>query len=253
MGNWKMNKDLMSATGFVEDFHKLARDTAGRIDIVLFPPYPLIRPMVEAIKHGARWSDGIDIGAQDLHVAERGAFTGAVSGICLKSVGATWVIVGHSERRNIFGDDDAAVNHKLKAALGFTLNVVLCVGESLDVRDGKRQDEFVLDQLDKAFDGVSIESTERLCIAYEPIWAIGTGRNAGEREIEPMMALIRSWADDAGMPGGGENLRVLYGGSVNAENAGELFALEGVDGFLVGGASLEAFTFSSILDEMITE
>jgi len=125
MGNWKMNKDFSSATGIIGEFFKLAPDVGGEIDVVVFPPFPLIRAVVEAVKKGARWSDFIEVGAQDLYPGERGAYTGAVSALCLKSVGATRVIVGHSERRNIFGDDDAVVNTKLKTALAFNLSPVL--------------------------------------------------------------------------------------------------------------------------------
>jgi triosephosphate isomerase len=253
MGNWKMNKDLSSATGFIEEFLKLAPDVRGAIDIVIFPPFPLIRPVVEAVRQGARWSDLIEVGAQDMHPGERGAYTGAVSGLCLKSVGATRVIIGHSERRWLFGDDDGIINAKLKTALAFTIRPVLCVGEPLEVRDDGKQEEFVLDQLDGAYEGVDLDSAAAVTIAYEPVWAIGTGRNATLAEIVPMMALMRDWADRAGIPGGGESLTLLYGGSVNQENASELYSGDGVDGFLVGGASLEAFSFTAILEIMAEE
>ncbi len=250
MGNWKMNKEFSSATGFVEEFFKLAPDVGGEIEIVLFPPYPLIRPVVEAAK-SARWSDSIEIGAQDMHPGERGAFTGAVSGMCLKSVGATWIIVGHSERRNIFGDGDDIVNTKLKAALAHKLRPVLCVGESLEIREALEHEDYVSNQLDRAFDGISADDVDVVTVAYEPIWAIGTGRTATDAEVAPMMMVIRQWADKTGFPGGGDSLRVLYGGSVTPENTSELYGIEGVDGFLVGGASLEAFSFAGILDVMV--
>jgi triosephosphate isomerase len=250
MGNWKMNKDFSSATGFIGEFFKLAPDVGGRIDVVVFPPFPLIRTVVEAVKEGARWSDLVEVGAQDLYPAERGAYTGAVSGLCLKSVGATRVLVGHSERRNVFGDDDAVVNTKLKAALAYNLNPVLCIGEPLDVREAGDEDKFVRGQLDKAFLDISLDGMGKVTLAYEPLWAIGTGRNATDAEVAPMMVAIREWAEQVGIPGGGESLCVLYGGSVTPENTAELYGLDGVDGFLVGGASIEAFSFVSILEIM---
>ncbi len=250
MGNWKMNKDLSSATGFVGEFLKLAPDVGGEIDIVVFPPFPLIRPVYEAARSAARWSDFISIGAQDLHHEERGAFTGAVSGLCLKSVGATHVIVGHSERRWVFGDDDKTVNLKFKTALGMGFHTVLCVGEKLESRKSGDFESVLASQLDDAFDKIALSSSDNISIAYEPVWAIGTGANATPKEIGPMMAFIRGWADKARIPGGGDTLRLLYGGSVNQENAAELYSVDGVDGFLVGGASLEAFSFAAILDIM---
>jgi triosephosphate isomerase len=251
MGNWKMNKDLSSAVSYVEEFFKLARDTGGKIDIVLFPPFPLIHPVVEAIRGGARWTDLFAVGAQDMHFAEKGAYTGAVSGICIKSVGATHVIIGHSERRTLFGDDNKTVGAKLKSALEMGLVPVLCVGEPLDIRDAGREEEYVIRQLKSAFDKIETRSLRSFTFAYEPIWAIGTGRNATRDEIEPMHNLIRKWASKVGFQGGGDSVRILYGGSVNPDNARELYDIDGVDGFLVGGASLEAYSFAAILDAMI--
>jgi len=250
MGNWKMNKDLSSAISFVGEFFKLAPDVGGRIDIVLFPPFPLIKPIVDAIRKGARWSDLVEVGAQDMHPAEHGAFTGAVSGLCIKSVGADYVIVGHSERRWIFGDTDTAVNSKLRAAIALTLHPILCVGETLETRKAGMHFVFLQSQLDAAFAEIDPAKATDVSIAYEPIWAIGTGVNATPVEVGPMIEMIRRWADGAGFPGGGNSLRILYGGSVNEQNSAGLYAVDGVDGFLVGGASLEAFTFAAILDLM---
>lgn len=251
MGNWKMNMDLSSATGFAGEFFKLAPDSSGEIDIVIFPPFPLIRPFFEAVKQGARWSDFVGIGAQDMHPAERGAYTGAVSGLCLKSVGATYVLIGHSERRWVFGEDDELIHAKMMAALGMTLRPVLCVGEKLESRKAGEHEDVLLSQLDKAFGDEVKNISSDISIAYEPVWAIGTGVNATPAEVGPMIDLIRKWADKSGLKGGGESIRVLYGGSVTDDNASELYAVDGIDGFLVGGASLEAFKFAAILEAMI--
>ncbi|MCH8153020.1 MAG: triosephosphate isomerase [Planctomycetes bacterium] len=252
-----MNSDLSSAVGFVEEFFKHISGIEGKIrelfDVVIFPQFPLIKPIVDSVEAGARWSDLLRVGAQDIQPEDRGAFTGAVNGICLKSVGVSSVIIGHSERRWFFGDSDSLVNAKLSTTINMNFEPVLCIGEPGEIRDKGEQDSFVLAQLETAFDSVKLDSISAISLAYEPVWSIGTGRNATEAEIAPMIELIRGFATKAGFPGGGANLRILYGGSVNPQNASELYSIDGVDGFLVGGASLDALSFSAILDAMAGE
>src|SRR5262245_18247094 len=215
---------------------------APRSRVAIFPPYTAlaaVRPVIEGT--------AVALGAQDLHWEAEGAYTGEISGPMLADAGCGYVIVGHSERRHQLGEDDAQVRRKLEAALRAGLTPIVCVGERLSEREAGRTDEVVTRQVRAALDGLSAAASRTLCFAYEPVWAIGTGRVATPAQAAEAHARVRATADHVSGAGLGEGLCVLYGGSVKAENAAALFAEEQVDGVLVGGASLDADGFVRIV------
>ncbi|RMG10034.1 MAG: triose-phosphate isomerase [Planctomycetota bacterium] len=200
------------------------------------PPFPFLEAVGRAIAGSA-----VLLVAQDLHPEAQGAFTGAVSGPMLASLGVERVLVGHSERRSLFGEDDACVAAKLRGALAAGLDPILCVGERLAEREAGRQEAVVAAQLDAAFADLDPAARARLLVAYEPVWAIGTGVTATPEQAGAMHAFIRSHLGPAAPP-------ILYGGSVKPKNASDLAATPGIDGFLVGGASLDADSFLAIVE-----
>lgn len=238
--NWKMNKKIFEAETFAVSLRASLTDIPD-CDLVLFPPF-LSLPTVARELGGT----GVGIGAQDIFWEEEGAFTGEVSGEMIRDAGAGYVLVGHSERRNVIGEDDETVARKLRAALSSGLTPILCVGEKLSHREAGEAETFVERQLDRALSVVSPGEAEELVVAYEPVWAIGTGKTATPDDAEEMHALVRRlFGERFGNEAGGR-LRVQYGGSVKPENAGSLLERREIDGLLVGGASLEVDTFIAI-------
>ena len=240
VGNWKMNgtRAMLAEARAID---RAASRYPG-VTVALAPPFTLIAPMREAVS-------AIGVGGQDCHAEPKGAFTGEVSAIQLKEAGADFAIVGHSERRAVHGETDAMVKAKAEAALATGLGAILCVGEMLAERDGGQAEALVARQLDGSLpsgDAAAAGVPERLAIAYEPVWAIGTGRVAAVADVVAMHAALRQRLI-AAYGDAGESVRILYGGSVNAENAAALLAAEGVDGALVGGASLTAEAFLPIV------
>jgi triosephosphate isomerase (TIM) len=235
-GNWKMH-GLSSDLDKVRAIAAASNDYPG-VDVALCVPAILI-------ERAARAVPGFAIGAQDVHHAEKGAHTGGTSALMLLDAGASLTIVGHSERREAHRESDDDVKAKAEAALSAGLNVILCVGESLDVRERGGAVATVTAQLDGSLPR-SLEGEAELAIAYEPIWAIGTGKVPTSRDIAEMHAAIRARLSERYGAGGGQ-VRILYGGSVKASNAGEIFAIADVDGALVGGASLMAADFIPIV------
>ena len=211
---------------------------AADVDVTVCPP----SVWLDAVRERLRGS-GVALGAQTVHPAESGAFTGEVSVAMLTDVGARYVIVGHSERRQLFGESDADAAARVAAAQAAGLAPILCVGETLDQRDAGDAEATVLAQLAASLDGV--ESAGDLVVAYEPVWAIGTGRTATPEQAQAMHAAIRSWLTDRFGDG---HVEILYGGSVKPGNAADLFAQPDLDGALVGGASLDAASFGAIVD-----
>ena len=239
--NWKMNKTVHEAVVFAKEFRGLLKDAAG-VEIVLAPPFTALHAVAEAVRNSP-----IGIAGQDLYWEREGAFTGATSGAMLKEAGAEYVIIGHSERRRLFGDTDAIVNRKLVAALGAELTPIVCIGETLEERE-REETAAVLDrQLKAGLDGLRGDQIATLVLAYEPVWAIGTGRNATPMQAaeahEHIRTRIRQWfgADAA------DHCHVIYGGSVKPDNIHELIVLPDVDGALVGGASLDVHGFFDIV------
>lgn len=235
-GNWKMN-GLSSDLAEVRAIADASRDYSA-VDVALCVPAILIERASRAVPAFA-------IGGQDVHQDERGAYTGSTSAEMLLDAGATLTIVGHSERREAQRETDAVVKAKAEAALGVGLDVILCIGESLEVRERGAAVETVVTQLEASLPG-SLRKEAELAIAYEPIWAIGTGKIPTTAEIAEMHAAVRSCLA-VRFGSGGEEVRILYGGSVKPSNAGEIFSIADVDGALVGGASLKAADFIPIV------
>jgi triosephosphate isomerase len=239
--NWKMYKTPDQTRDFFRDFLPLV---AGhdRDEIVVCPPFIDIPTAVEATK-----GSNVAVGAQDLHWEKEGAYTGEISTGMLLSVGVTHVIIGHSERRQYFGETDDVVNLKLKAALEAGLTPITCVGEVLEEREANLTEDVLRRQCLRAFHAISAKKAAKLVIAYEPVWAIGTGKTATPQLAADAHVLIRAEAAKAFGQEHADNLRILYGGSVKPENAKALMAEAEIDGALVGGASLDPKSFAAIV------
>ena len=239
--NWKMFKTAEQARDFFRDFLPLV---AGheRDEIVVCPPYLAIPASVEACQGSA-----IAVGGQNLHWEKEGAFTGEISAAMLLAAGASHVIIGHSERRQFFGETDDVVNLKLKAALEAGLTPIVCVGEVLEEREAGLTEDVLRRQCLRAFHAISGKKAAKLIVAYEPVWAIGTGKTATPQMAADAHALIRSEAEKAFGEEFGQQLRILYGGSVKPENVKALMAESEIDGALVGGASLDPKSFAAIV------
>lgn len=239
-GNWKMNKSPEDVTLFMERFPNLVKDTKN--EVILCVPFVDI---VEAL----RLSKGtnIKIGAQNMHFKESGAYTGEISPKMLKSMGVEYVIIGHSERRQYFNETDESVNLKIKSALEYGLKPIVCVGETLTQREEGITKDFVTTQVRLALEGISKDSLKEIIIAYEPIWAIGTGKTASSKDADEVCAWIRDEVQN--LYGDiSDEIIIQYGGSVKSSNARELFEMPNIDGGLVGGASLEPEEFSKIVN-----
>ncbi|MBX9602719.1 MAG: triose-phosphate isomerase [Bryobacteraceae bacterium] len=241
-GNWKMYKDPRQTRAFFDDFLPAAAAASGR-EIVICPPFLSIPAAVDAAQGTA-----IGIGAQNLHFEKEGAFTGEVSAAMIAASGARWVIVGHSERRQFFGETDASVLKKTVAALVAGLRPIVCLGEMLAERESGRTDEVLERQFSGGIAGLAPDQFSEIVIAYEPVWAIGTGRTATPETAQEAHRLLRELASaEFGAKAAG-NLRILYGGSVKPDNIQGLMAQPDLDGALVGGASLDAKSFASIVN-----
>ena len=239
--NWKMYKTVEEAEAFVAAFRKLAAGITG-VDIVVAPPYTALTAVVAGLK-------GVPVGVagQDLHWEPEGAFTGAISASMLAQAGATHAIIGHSERRRLFGDTDESVNRKTRAALDAGLTPIVCIGETLEERDGGQALQILERQAERSLDGLACDQVASLVVAYEPVWAIGTGRNATAEQAEEAHAHIRATLERTFGADAANSCRILYGGSVKPGNARELVAQPNVDGALVGGASLDPQSFFEIV------
>jgi triosephosphate isomerase len=240
-GNWKMHKTAAEGAALAGELKALL--AAGRgAEVVLCPPFPALEAVGAVIR-----GSGLALGAQNLHAEAKGAFTGEVSGPMLAAAGCAFVIVGHSERRRHSGEDDALVATKLRAALAHGLTPIVCVGETLEEREAERTAEVLVRQVRGAYGGLDQEAARGTVLAYEPVWAIGTGRVASPAQARDAHALIRATLERVVAEDAGREMAILYGGSVTADNAPALFAEQEVDGALVGGASLEAAGFARIV------
>jgi triosephosphate isomerase (TIM) len=239
-GNWKMFKGVADAVAYAKEFRALARDLTA-VELVIAPPFTAVHGVADALRNS-----GIATAGQDCFWEKEGAFTGAVSASMLKEAGAALVILGHSERRRVFGDTDADVARKIHAAYAAGLAPIACIGETLEEREAGRTFEVLDTQLKAAIEGLSAEQFAQMVIAYEPVWAIGTGRNATPEQAQEAHAHIRgrlrAWlgADAA------DKCQILYGGSVKPDNARAILQQSDVDGALVGGASLDPQGFFAI-------
>ena len=237
--NWKMHKTVHDAVAFVREFGAFARDV-DRADMILAPPFTALAAAADAAR-----DMNVSIAAQDLYFEREGAFTGEISALMIRDAGATHVIVGHSERRRLFGDTDDWVNRKTRAAFASELTPIVCIGETLAEREANQTLDVLDRQIRAGLDTLTGDQIATLLVAYEPVWAIGTGLTPTNDDILAMHAHIRQELsrrfNDAAA------IRILYGGSVKPDNAAEIFKVEGVNGALVGGASLKAKDFLAIV------
>ena len=237
--NWKMHHGPTAAAAYAARFAELVHPGAGR-NLWFFPPAVSLAAVVRAL--GGR--PDVVVGAQDAHWEAQGAYTGAISMPMVADAGGRAVLVGHSERRHVFGETDEETGRKVRAAVRQGLVPVLCVGERLDQRDAGRTEQVVVRQLEAALHGLGPPDLATLVVAYEPVWAIGTGRTAHPADASAVHAVIRDWLGALGAP---EGLSILYGGSVKVDNVVALLAAPGVDGVLVGGASLDPDGWAEIV------
>ena len=240
--NWKMNKTPAETAAFLEDFLPRFSGPCG-VDVVIAPTFVCL-PKAGELMAG---QSAVSLSAQNMSAESSGAFTGEISADMLKSVGVQYVILGHSERRSLYGETDAGINSKVKAALSSGLLPILCVGETLEERDGGRIEEVLTTQLTGSLEGIDQSGIEKTVIAYEPVWAIGTGRTATPGQAQEAQAIVRKVLGDLYGAATAANIRIQYGGSAKPANAAELISQPDVDGFLVGGASLEAESFFGIV------
>ncbi len=237
-GNWKMNKTVAQARELVRDL--LAQKLPDGVDVVVAPPFTALAAAAEELR-----GSGVKLGAQSMSYADDGAFTGEISPVMLKDVGVEYVIIGHSERRAMCGETDEGCNRKVIAALKHGLNPIMAVGETLEQHEAGQTLEVVLRQTKAGLAGLSPEDVGRVAIAYEPIWAIGTGKVDQPENAEAVIAAIRGAADGLAVS------RILYGGSMKGDNAPGLMAQPDIDGGLIGGASLTAKAFSAVIDAAV--
>ncbi|MBO8129384.1 MAG: triose-phosphate isomerase [Peptococcaceae bacterium] len=240
-GNWKMNKTATEAVSFCLELRDRVADI-DRVDILVCPPFTALKPVADVLD-GSR----VMVGAQNMYAADEGAYTGEVSPRMLLDAGCSFVILGHSERRQYFGETDRMVNEKVRVALRYGLKPIVCVGESLEQREKGTTTTVVGEQVRNALSGVAAEEAAGLVIAYEPVWAIGTGRTASPKDAQEVNAFIREVV--AGLLGASfaGKVCILYGGSVKPDNARDLMSQPDIDGALVGGASLDINSFIGII------
>jgi triosephosphate isomerase len=243
-GNWKMNLNHLEAIALVQKLaFSLNEQQLSDVEVVVLPPFVDIRS-VQTLVDGDKLLIGY--GAQDLSPHQSGAYTGDISGAMLAKLGCQYVVVGHSERRQYHHEDDALVNAKVKAALANGITPILCVGEGLTIREAGEQVEYTLRQLDAALAGFKTDQVEKIVVAYEPIWAIGTGKTATPEDAQEVIGALRNQIADKYSGGAADRMRILYGGSVKANNIATIMAEPDIDGALVGGASIDAEEFVRI-------
>ena len=243
-GNWKMNTDSNTSVALAEGIGLKSQDIAGtKVDVMICPPFVYLPNVIDAVK-----TEHISVGAQDVYFESNGAFTGEISVEMLKDIGCTYVLCGHSERRHVIGETDEVINKKLSAALSGGLLPILCVGETKDQRETEQTTDVVTTQLKEGLSGLGEEKTLAVTIAYEPVWAIGTGLTATPEQAQEVHSLIRKLLAEMYNEDLAGQIRILYGGSVKPNNAAELMGQDNIDGVLVGGASLKVDDFMAIIE-----
>lgn len=244
-GNWKMNLDHASGLQLFSEILTLtSAEKNGKQEVVVCPPFIHLSSLAQLLKTGSN----VSVGAQNCHQSDSGAYTGEISAAMVKSSGANFVIIGHSERRAYFGEDDHLLSQKLDAALKNNLTPIFCIGETLEERNGGTYLEVIEKQLNDGTFHLEEQDFTRLVIAYEPVWAIGTGLTATPEQAQDIHAFIRSKISSKYNAEIADNTTILYGGSCNPKNAAELFAQPDIDGGLIGGASLKARDFADIIN-----
>ena len=244
-GNWKMYKTVAETVSFVKELRGLVKDIEG-VEIVLAPPFTAVHAAAEAARNS-----NVGVAAQDMHWEGEGAFTGAISASMIQEAGAEYVIIGHSERRTLFGETDAAVNRKVVAALAAELVPIVCVGETLEQREANETFAVLDRQVRQGLNALTPHQIGRLVVAYEPVWAIGTGRTATAAQAEEAHGHIRQRLQEWFGAEAAGTCRLIYGGSVKPANTAELIAQPNVDGALVGGASLDVGSFLEIVSSTV--
>ena len=240
-GNWKMNKTASEAAALIEEIKKEVADVA-KVDVVVCPPFTDLKDAAAACK-----GSNVKLGAQNIHWEASGAFTGEISAAMLKDLGVEYVIIGHSERRQYFGETDETVNKRTKAALAAGLTPLVCVGETLEERDAGKMESVVVRQTKAGLADLGEDDIAKIVIAYEPVWAIGTGRTATPAQAQEVHALIRRTLAELAPGDVANSVRIQYGGSMKPENAKELMSQPDIDGGLIGGAALKADSFAAII------
>ena len=240
-GNWKMNTTISDAVVLAREV-AAGVESMSSVDVAVYPPFVALQAVARALD-GTRTA----VGAQNMHFEDSGAFTGEISPKMLAGI-ATSVIIGHSERRHIFGEPDQSIARKVRSAFDNALTPIVCVGEKLEERESGRTDEVVANQLQSVLNEITRAEAGRMIVAYEPVWAIGTGKNAAPEQADGACAFVRSLIDESKGKPAAEGVRILYGGSVNTGNWGEITRKVSVDGALVGGASLKAADFVRLVE-----
>lgn len=241
-GNWKMNNDLKESEKLIVELKNLLLNEKPNCDVIVCPPFTSLSEASKLLKGSA-----IKLGAQNMHFEDNGAFTGEVSASMLKSVGCEYVIIGHSERRHILGETDEVINKKIKKALAAGLKPIFCVGELLEERESGTTNDVVKRQILKGLEGVSSDDMKNIIVAYEPVWAIGTGKTASPAQAQEVHEFIRDLIEIGFSLEVANDLVIQYGGSVKPDNAKELISQKDIDGALVGGACLKADSFIGII------
>jgi triosephosphate isomerase len=243
-GNWKMNNDLMESEKLIVELKNLLQNEKPNCDVIICPPFTSLSEASKLVKGSV-----IKLGAQNMYFEENGAYTGEVSASMLKSAGCEYVILGHSERRNIFDENDKMINKKIKKALSAELKPIFCVGELLEERENGTTKEVIKKQVLKGLESVSAGEMQSIIIAYEPVWAIGTGKTATPAQAQEVHEFIRDLIEIEYSMEVSMNLVILYGGSVKPDNAKQLLSQIDIDGALVGGACLKADSFMGIIKD----
>ena len=249
-GNWKMNKTIGEAVVLAQGISNNSNERWREdVDVVLCPPFVDLKPVLTVLEFD---NAPLEVGAQNVYWEDSGAFTGEISIPMLKEIGCKWCIIGHSERRNIFGETNEEVNKKAKALIAAGLHPIICVGESLAVRDDGSTLEFVCAQVKAAFAGIDANQACNAVVAYEPVWAIGTGRTATPEQAQEVCAAIRATISELFGSAIAEDMRVLYGGSMNPGNVELLLAEPDIDGGLIGGAALQESSFVALANACLS-
>lgn len=244
-GNWKMYKDLNESITLISEIKKLLVNKKNNVQVILCPPFTSLETASALLKDSE-----IKLGAQNMHFETEGAFTGEISSKMLKSVGCEYVILGHSERRTIFHETDELINKKIKKALDEGLKPIFCIGETLEEREKNITNQILEKQISNGLNGISIDNLRKIIIAYEPVWAIGTGKTATPQQAEEAHLFIRKLISKIFSQEAAENLIIQYGGSVKPENSAELLKQNNINGALVGGACLKAQSFIEIINSV---
>jgi len=242
-GNWKMNTDKETAVALAKGLAEACDGLMEKVDVAICPPFVYLDAACQTVA-----SSGIAVGAQDVYFEAKGAFTGEISCDMLKDLGCKYAIVGHSERRHVLGESNELINQKLTAAIDNGLEVIFCVGELLEERQAGKTDDVVKEQIEKGLAGIDAEKAKAITIAYEPVWAIGTGVTATPQQAQEVHDMIRNLIAGMYSEDFAQQIRIQYGGSAKPSNAAELMSQPDVDGLLVGGASLKVEDFAAIIE-----